>query len=137
MDLRSLASTLFLLAAVNLPGHAQEPGVTRERFAYLGSTLEIKVLTEAPGTLRLIHGQPGEIDVSARAIGGMASVGLSGGDTGSLNLTAVSGERVEYLVVVPEDVRVRILLPDRPVAEVFGARKSAETYSWNATHQDP
>jgi hypothetical protein len=104
--------------------------VRQERLTFIGTTLEIEVLAESPGTLRLIQGRAGEIDVSARAVAGIAGFGLSGGDRGKLQLTAVGAERVEYLVVIPEGAQVRIRLPGNPVAQTLGTLQKTAVYNW-------
>jgi hypothetical protein len=134
MRAKGSAWTLLLLATLARPGVAQEgESVRQERFTFLGSDLTIEVLVDVPGKLRLIHGVAGEIDVTGRGRPGIVGFGLAGGDRDELRLTAVGADSVEYLVVVPEDVRVRVRLPGRPVAEVFGTTQATATYTWQAT----
>lgn len=119
-----------LALALPLPAAAQESGVARQRFAFLENRLTIQVLVQTPGSLRVLRGELGQIDVAARAPDGFPGFGLAGSDGTELLLTAVGAERAEYVVVVPKQVRVVIRLPDRPVAEVFGTTDKLATYSW-------
>jgi hypothetical protein len=113
-----------------LAASAQD-GVSRERLTFIGNTLEIEVLVEVPGTLRLIQGRLGEVDVTARALSGIAGAALSGADHATLQLSAVGAERVEYLVAVPEGAQVRIRLPGRPLVETLGTLQKTAVYTWD------
>lgn len=129
---RSLCFALPLAVLVldALPASAQ-PDVIRQRMTYLGSYLTIDVQADVPGQLRLTRGEFGRIDVAARASGGFPAIGLAQSAGDRLSLTALGGESAEYLVVVPPDVYVRVLLPDRPVAETFGSLRRSATYAWD------
>jgi hypothetical protein len=129
--MRALALTWTIPIAFALPLTIQsEQEVKRERFTFIGTSLEIEVAAEVPGALRLIQGQDGEIVVTARAVSGVAGAGLSGLDPGLLQLSAVGADRVEYLVAVPAGAQVRIRLPDRPVAETLGTLQRTAVYTW-------
>lgn len=133
MPLRPLLRAAYaatLLLALPAAGGAQHPEVRHERLTFLGTELTIDVLTDAPGSLRLIHGQPGQVEVTARAPGGVAGFGLAGEDRTRLELTAAGAGQVYYIVVVPSDARVHIRLPGRPVPELFGTLQRTATYRW-------
>lgn len=135
MHARMLA-LIIPLALFWPPGALAQEGVQRERLTFIGTDLEIEVLVEVPGTLRLIKGRDGEVAVTARAVSGTTGFGLSGAEASRLQLSAVGAERVEYIVAVPEGARVRILLPDRPVAEILGTLQKTAVYTWSgAGHQ--
>lgn len=129
--MRTLVLALTIpLALAWSPVFQPEQEVKRERFTFIGSSLEIDVAVEVPGALRLIQGQVGEVSVAAQAARGVAGAGFSGTDPGRLQLSAVGAERVEYLVVVPPNAQVRIQLPDRPLAETLGTLKRTAVYTW-------
>lgn len=118
------------LALVWSLGAAPEQDVKRERFTFIGNSLEIEVVVDVPGALRLIQGAAGEISVTALAASGAAGAGFSGTDPGTLQLSAIGAECVEYLVAVPAGAQVRIRLPDRPVAETLGTLQRTAVYTW-------
>ena len=127
--LGSMAALVLGLAAL-APVRAQE--VTRQAYAFVNNDLTIEVVADVPGRLRLARGQPGLLEVAARAADGIAAFGLGGEDRSRLRLTAVGAEQVEYVVIVPEEVRVRVQLPDRPVNEVFSTFDAAAEYAWRS-----
>jgi hypothetical protein len=127
---RSLGWLTMLAVVWPLTLSAQR-GVERERFTFIGNSLEIEVLADVPGELRLVHGQLGEIVVSARAAEGIAGFGLAGGDRGKLRLTSVGAERVEYLVVIPEGIQVSVRLPTQSVAQTLGTLQKTAVYTWD------
>lgn len=116
------------IAAVATPVAAQRD-VTRRSYTFFDNNLTIDVVEGASGVLQVMRGEPGRLEVAARAPRGVAGFGLGGRDNNALRLTALGSQRVEYLVIVPEDVRIRVRLPGRSVAEVASRRPSA-TYSW-------
>ncbi|HEX7050583.1 MAG TPA: hypothetical protein VF188_10310 [Longimicrobiales bacterium] len=120
----------LLLVVLPHAAEARQRDVLRERFVYLDDDLTIDVLAQAPGSLHLLRGRPGMIDVTGRTRHGFAGFGLSDGVVGRLQLTAVGADHVDYLVVVPEDVRVRIRLPGQELSEVFGPLRDSATYHW-------
>jgi hypothetical protein len=124
------AALLLVLSAA--PVAAQGSDVHRQVFTFLGRGLVIDVDVDAPGELRIVRGQRGRVEVAARAQDGFTAASLAkrGGDR--LSLTAMGGERVEYLVAVPSDIRVQVRLPDRHVSEVFGSLQSSSRYTWGA-----
>jgi hypothetical protein len=69
--------------------------------------------------------------VAGRAQDGFVGFGLGGDVTRQLRLTSVGGERVEYLVVVPEYVRLTVQLPDRRGSDVAPRQQSA-VFRWGA-----
>jgi hypothetical protein len=127
MHTRTLTVTAVVcaLAATDLAG--QE--MARGSYVYLPTQLEIIVEGDGPGTLRLIRGQEGWVEVAARARDGFPAFGLSSTDE-RLVLTAVGATASDFVVVVPPDVRVTARLPDRAEAAVFGARRPLATLSW-------
>jgi hypothetical protein len=132
-----LGWTAALTLALATPVAAQETEVARRTFTFVNNDLTIEVLGRAPGKLHLIRGQAGQIEVAARADDGIAGFGLAGEARDRLKLTAVGGERVTFLVVVPTDLRVRVELPEQPVAEVFGSLDQAASYSWLGAEATP
>lgn len=125
---------LIVAAALMLPAlaAAQDRGddTVRRVFTFLGNRLSIHIDAEVPGTLRLIRGEVGRIEVTGSVPRGVPGFGLSGRGRDELRMTVVGGERADYIVVVPEAVRVEVRLPDRPVAEVLGAHQDAAAFRW-------
>lgn len=130
MRIRSLGWLTVLALTWPLVASAQR-GTAHERLTFIGNYLEIEVLVDVPGELRLIHGRLGEIVVRANADSGIAGFGLAGADNVKLQLTAIGAERVVYLVVVPEGTRVGVRLPDQPVAQTVGTLQETAVYTWD------
>lgn len=125
--------TAALALAVLLPANAsaQELETSRRIFNFLESWLDIAVVADAPGVLQVVRGARGRVEVAARAQNGIAGYGLGGDLTRRLDLTAVGAENAQYIVVVPEHVSVRILLPDGTSATVQ-SRETGATFRWQA-----
>ncbi|MEJ2184645.1 MAG: hypothetical protein P8Z36_01775 [Gemmatimonadota bacterium] len=128
----TIAGCVALLAAAR-PAAAQRWDVTRRVYTMLDTDLTVDVVTNAPGTLQMMHGQGGQVQVTGRALHGMAASALETKNGSTLRLSAVGADRVEYIVVVPSNVYVRVKLPDRDVAETFSTMSGAQSYSWQAT----
>lgn len=109
------------------------PAAERQLFAFVGKDLTVHVQADVPGSLQLLRGEPGRIEAAGRAPAGFVGAGLARVPRHQLNLTAVGADDVDYLVVVPAGVRVRLRLPDRDLAEVFGVLQDAASYSWGTT----
>jgi hypothetical protein len=109
--------------------------VTRRAYTFLENRLVVAVHAEAPGELQVIRGQRGRIEVAARARDGFAGFGLGGELTRQLSLTAVGSDAVQYLVVVPEHVMVRVQLPDGGMRQV-PTRAPVSTFRWGSDHVD-
>lgn len=122
---RLMMATLALLAAV--PAGAQEWQVARDRFAFAGNRLTIRVIAEAAGTLQLIRGADGSVQVAGRARQGFVAAGLSSDE--ELTLSAVGPGPVQYLVSVPEDVWIEVLVPGRPLPEAVAGWTSG-SFEW-------
>ena len=110
------------------PAVAQEWQVARERFAFAGSRLTIRVEAEMAGTLRVIRGGSGSVQVAGRAERGFTGAGLD--DTEELTLTAAGVGPVDYMVSVPADVWVDVRLPGRSFAESMAGSTRSRTFEW-------
>ena len=124
--------TAALMLALATPVAAQEHEVARRTFTFIENDLTIEVVGHSPGALHIVRGQPGQIEVAARAKDGIAGFGLAGEARNRLKLTAVGAERVTFLVVVPSELRVRVELPEQPVAEIFGSLDQAASRAGSA-----
>lgn len=124
---------LALLAAAPAagPASAQEWQVARERFAFAGTRLTIHVAPGPAGNLRIIRGAPGSVRVASRAEQGFAAAGLTRDE--ELTLTAMGDGPVDYLVSVPEDVRVQVRLPGSHYSEAIGRRDRSRAFHWDET----
>jgi hypothetical protein len=69
--------------------------------------------------------------VAAHAAEGLAGFGLNNDDR-VLQLTALGAEAAQYIVVVPDNIRVRISLPDRRGWRPADGRGAAN-FSWDVT----
>jgi hypothetical protein len=125
----AVAAALALAA----PAEGQEREINRSVFTFGKTTLTIDVSVETPGSLRVLRGRRGEIRATARAADGFADFGLVDRRGNTLQLTAIGSDRVDFIVVVPENVRVRVRLPDRDLSEVFATTQPVATYSWDPT----
>jgi hypothetical protein len=124
------AATLALaIIAVPAPARAQTADVDRRVYTFLDNRLEVAVVTDAPGELQVVRGERGRIEVASRSSDGFAGAGLGGALTRQLRLTAVGTGDVQYLVVVPEHVNVRVYLPDGESATLASSEPAA-SFSW-------
>lgn len=123
------AGILAVVAA--LPAYAQEHGVNRRMYTFLDDDVTIEVSAESGGTLQVIRGEAGVLEVSARAPGGFTAFALGGRNDNTLRLTAAGGERADFVVVVPERTYLRVRLPNRKQGEL-GSRRPGATYTWSA-----
>ena len=122
-----ITAVLFALGLA-APLAAQEWQVAREEFAYAGTRLTVRVEADAPGTLRLIRGEPGSVRVASRARQGFTTSGLAEDD--ELTLSAAGDGPVDYLVAVPENVWVVVRLPGRSLGESVPRGRSG-TWEWS------
>lgn len=130
---RVLAGMAVLL--LWLPGVVAAQGAStetmRRSFTYLGDALTIEVVADAPGRIHLIHGGNGMVEVTARATDGFTGIGAPTLERGHLTLASVGASKVEYLIAVPEEMRVQLVLPGREGAATFG--RTSRTASWDWT----
>ena len=127
---RILIPLLALLVAG--PTAAQEWQVAREQFVFVDTRLTIRVAADAPGTLRLIRGEPGSVRVASRSRQGFTTSGLS--DDDQLTLSAAGEGPVDYLVAVPENVWVDVRLPGTSLGESV-ARGRTGNWEWGAARE--
>jgi hypothetical protein len=121
----AIAACLALLPATA----AAQQDVNRRAYSFLENHLEIAVVAEAPGVLQVVRGERGRLEVAGRSLDGFSGSALGGHLTRQLRLTAVGAEAVEYLVVVPDHVNVRVHLPDGSSASV-APRAPAASFRW-------
>lgn len=126
-----------LAAAPAAPALAQYDEVVRDVYGFQGSRLDIEVTTEAAGRIQLIRGRNSRIVVSGRAPEGFASSGLGGNGVRRLTLTSLGAEHVDFIVAVPEDVRVRVRWPGASRAALFGALAETASWAWDAPVERP
>ena len=119
MRFKPLLALAFLVIPAALAAQDYRE-TTRDTYTFLSHILAIEVLTESPGMLRVMRGEPGEVTVIARAWEGFAGYSLAADSRERLHLTAIGADRVEYLVVVPFGTRVDVRLPNQMYAESFG-----------------
>ena len=124
----------FILAAAllgaALPCAAQN--VTRRQFTYLNGDITIEVLADMPGTLQVVRGEPGIIDVSSRVPGGLGQAALGGTYEDKLRLSAVGGTQAQFIVSVPEDISLHVVLPNHRSGTV-GSMRPGGTFKWAGT----
>jgi hypothetical protein len=122
------AGLLGLILATPVMGQRQ---VARRQYTFLDTNLTIDVQSDASGILRIMRGEAGLVEVAARAPKGFPAFGMGGRQGDELRLSSMGAERVDFMVIVPEDVRVRVRLPDRRHVEIASSNPSA-TYQWGA-----
>lgn len=125
----------LLALALAVPAGAQQWQVAREQFAFAGRQLTIHVEAETEGTLRVIRGSSGLVRVSGRSDDGMTAAGLTADE--HLTLTGVGAGAVEYVVSVPERVRITVLLPDRTRQETLGSMHRSGRFDWQGSTAAP
>src|SRR6476661_806657 len=94
---------LALVGVIAAPAAAQKD-VARHSFTFLDNNLTIQVISEHAGVLRVMRGEFGRVEVAARAPDGVPGFSLGGREGHDLLLTSVGSEKVDYIVVVPEEV---------------------------------
>jgi len=127
MRYQGLLAGALLLCAV--PAFAQERNVARRSFTFLENGVTVEVNSDVPGTLQIVRGGDGVIDVAARVPGGLSSFALGGQYNDKLRLTAVGGKSAEFIVVVPEQTYVRVHLPNRKGGEI-GSTRPTGSFKW-------
>lgn len=136
----TILTTLLAIALVAAPQgaraqQADDGGVSRFLFDYLGNTLTVEVLSPEAGEIHFMRGETGQIRVAANPQGGgFADAALVDGE-GQLRLTAVGADRARYLVVVPEHTYVRIKLPGVEVAQTLGGQEPTGVFRWGAAEK--
>ena len=128
-----LPATLTIARPATAAAQTQDTQTIRRTYTFLGDRLSVRIDGTVPGTLRVIRGEHGRIEVAGRVRHGLAGFGLSSRNGHVLHLTAVGGEHADYILVVPDAVRVEIRLPGQPVAEVVGSFQDAASFRWEAT----
>jgi hypothetical protein len=113
---------------------AAQNDVARRSFTFFNNDLIIEVLDRSAGELRVIRGGNGRVDVAARALGGFAGFGLGGIVRDRLRLSSMGAYRVEYLVQVPDNIRVQVQMPNQDLTPAVGG--SEATFRWEALPED-
>ncbi len=131
---------ILVAAALVLPNAlaAQEaappeayPATFQRAFVFLDSDLRITIAGEAAGTIQLVRGEAGRIDLTARGVGSMPAAGLVGGSPSELTLTSAGATRADYVLVVPGDVRVTVSRAGQP-GVTLGTLDREARWSWPA-----
>jgi hypothetical protein len=104
--------------------------VTRRNYTFLQRNLAIEVEADAPGILHVVRGTSGQLQVAARSDGGFADFGLAGRPRTHLRLSSVGSNATQYVVVVPEHVRVQVRVPGQPPEAVAGNRTAR--FEWHS-----
>lgn len=127
----TLLAVLALLAWT--PVSAQEWQVARERYAFGGTRLTIQVDAETAGSLQVIRGSAGSVAIASRTEHGFTAAGLAESDL--LTLTAVGDGEVNFLVSVPENVRVQVRLPGSSYGNSVGGGRRSRTFHWGESRR--
>jgi hypothetical protein len=120
---------MAFLLLVPVGASAQEPDVSRRPYTFVDDRLVVQVDAESAGVLRVVRGEPGKVEVTGRAADGFVGFGLGGETTRQLRLTSVGEGRVEYLVIVPENVRLTVQLPKQGGGDL-GPSQGTALYRW-------
>lgn len=130
---RLTAIAVVLLLGLPAVTQAQSAEVGRQRFTFLEHDLRIEVRTAAAGSLRIIRGEAGLIDAAGSAMPGFVAFGLERDGRARLSLTtAARTEQVDYIVIVPRDVRIEVQLPGRRESELVGTLQSDASFEWKS-----
>ena len=136
-QVRRILVAAATLATIHAAPAAAQQDVMRDAFGFHGSALDVLIESEAPGRVRIMRGQRSRIEVAGRAPNGFTSAALGGHGVRRLTLTALGGDRVDFIVVVPEDVRVRVHRPGADGSDLFGALSRTATYAWEEPQVRP
>lgn len=110
----------------------EHPGIQHGSFTLVGNSLTIVVGADVPGSLQVLRGRGGWVEVSARADGGLAGFSISERGSGRLHLTGVGAERLTYMVRVPERARISVRLPGRDLPETMRTLETSARFDWEA-----
>lgn len=127
--MKSAIFGLALIIASAAPANAQGRDVSRRAFNFYDDDVTIEVQADAPGTLHVVRGEYGRLEAVGRVPGGLSTFALGGRSSDRLRLTAVGGDKADFIVVVPEDAFVRVLLPNRKSGALSTSRSGA-AYTW-------
>src|SRR5688572_1580681 len=127
--MKSILCASILMLAAAAPAAAQEYGVNRRLFTFLDNEVTVEVTAQTEGTMHVVRGGPGRLEVSARVDGGMSTFALGGRDGTTLRLTAVGGGNASFIVVVPEDTYLRVHLPNKKSGNISATRPGG-TFTW-------
>jgi hypothetical protein len=119
-----------VIAAIGLgsaPAWAQQD-VVRHSYTFFDRHITIDVAGPASGSLQVVRGESGRIDVAARSPEGVPGFALGGQRRDQLRLSAVGATATDFMVVVPENVVVNVRLPGQ--AEVAPAEPHLPTATW-------
>jgi hypothetical protein len=144
---RALVPAIAVLAALLVPPTAPAQDFTaqvwddvswveRGFFTLVGNDLTIEVDAAAPGTLLVLRGEIGRVQVRARALGGLAGFSFSDRGRARLHLSGAAAESLAYVVVVPTRARVTVRLPDRHLPETMRTLQSTATFRWEIPDPD-
>lgn len=130
-------ATAVTVATFSAAPLAAQQDVMRDAFGFHGSALDVLIESEAPGRVRIMRGQRSRIEVAGRAANGLTSAALGGHGVRRLTLSALGGDQVDFIVVVPEDVRVRLYRPGADGSDLFGALSQTATFAWEPPQARP
>jgi hypothetical protein len=110
--MKGIVPALIAASLLSLVADASAQDFTRRHFAFFERQLAIEVVGPASGTLHIVRGMHGRLEVHGRSDAGFAGIGLTGQTRDHLQLAPVGAGQAEFMVVVPEHVRVRVRLPE-------------------------
>jgi hypothetical protein len=122
----------LLLAAISYGTVRAQDATDRRSFPFFDAHLTIEVHAAGAGTLEVLRGGRGRVEVTGRTEDGILAFGVPRTTGGPLRLSAAGGAAVRYVVVVPEGVLVNVQLPDQPNL-MPGAAYPMDVYRWGAT----
>ncbi len=108
-----------------------QPATLQRAFVFIESELRVTIAGEAPGTIQVVRGELGRIDLTARGMGALPAAGLVGGTPSELTLASAGATRTDYVLVVPADVRVTISRAGQP-GVTLGTLDRQARWSWPA-----
>lgn len=105
-------------------------------FTFIGNELRITIAGPGAGTLRVVRGQLGRIEVVARSYGGIPVAALGSDVDGQLVLDSGPAARADYIVTIPRETRLGVRLAGHPGATLSPLDQTA-SWSWPAHATEP
>ncbi len=113
------------------PAPEAQPATMQRAFVFLDDELRVTIAGEAGGTIQVMRGEQGRIDLTARGMGAAPAAGLVGGTPSELTLASAGAARADYVLVVPADVRVTVNRAGHP-GVTMGTLDREARWSWPA-----
>jgi len=135
----ALAMAPAALAAQNAGQAQPAPAGTQSvlrMFAYLEPRVRVEIVGQAPGTIQLLRGEDGVLQVTASAPADEALPAVARSANDEITLLSTSNGPVHYIVVVPRSATVTVARAGHP-AVAFVTLDHSASWSWPASASAP